>query len=168
MAGKLPRGCGVSALCFAPHPSGLPAHAAPPAVNGVAFHPFLPLLATASGQRRYPLAPRDGEDNGSSSSSIDAGSSPSAAEESDSDDSMAGSEGQQGAGQPPAVCSLAADENVLRVWRCAARLLPPLEGEGGGAEGAAAAAGSSHPAHEQAAAAADGAATLGPEAMAAG
>lgn len=123
----------------------MPPARALPAVNGVAFHPFLPLLATASGQRRYPLAPKDegpgsGGDSSSSSSDVsssDGSSLPSAREESDGDSGMAGSDGAAAA-QPRAFPGLTADENVLRVWRFAARLLPSLaEGTEDGAAVAA-------------------------------
>lgn len=36
-------------------------HVAADTVNGCNFHPLLPLLATASGQRRYPLQPEDSD-----------------------------------------------------------------------------------------------------------
>lgn len=89
--------------------------AAADTVNGVAFHPFLPLLATASGQRRYPLAPSDSEDSSSSSSD-------SSGSESDEDGGLRGS--KRVAAVPG---GLSADENVLRVWQCAAQALPPIE-----------------------------------------
>ncbi|KAL4443842.1 hypothetical protein ABPG75_011579 [Micractinium tetrahymenae] len=116
--------------------------AAADTVNGVAFHPFLPLLATASGQRRYPLAPRDEEGGSSSSSSSDDSRSACGGEESDSgsDGGLAGSDSErmaEAAAAPRAFPGLSADENVLRVWRCAARLLPPLAEGGGGQEAAA-------------------------------
>ena len=70
-------------------------------VNGCEFHPLLPLLATASGQRRFFDAPTD-------SASEESGS-----EEGGSDDEDMDS----GGSEHPA---LSADENVLRVWRLGA------------------------------------------------
>ena len=60
-------------------------------VSGCEFHPHLPLLATASGQRRFPRTPSD-DDSGSES----------------------GGGGGGGGGPAPA---LSRDENVLRIWR---------------------------------------------------
>lgn len=97
-------------------------------MNGVAFHPFLPLLATASGQRRFFLSPDDASSSSGSDAGSDAGSS-----SSDSD-----SEGEGPTAAAPAGARLSAEENVLCVWQCAARPLQlPDEQAGAGEEAAA-------------------------------
>ncbi|PRW60676.1 telomerase Cajal body 1 [Chlorella sorokiniana] len=99
--------------------------AAQDTVNGVAFHPFLPLLATASGQRRYFLAPCD--DSSSLDSESDSEDSSMAA--ADGSGSESGCKGQGPGGQPAAAAAaaaglrLSARENVLQVWQCVARTL---------------------------------------------
>lgn len=85
----------------------------PSTVNGVAFHPALPLLATASGQRRYFLAPTD---SSSDSDSEAAGGSGSSSSDGSEDEGHAAA-AVAGSG------SLSADENLLAVWCCAARPL---------------------------------------------
>ncbi|EFN60077.1 hypothetical protein CHLNCDRAFT_133375 [Chlorella variabilis] len=77
--------------------------AAEDTVNGVHFHPFLPLLATASGHRRYFLAP----DDASSASDSDSEASPSSSS-SESDDSARDRR------------RLSTQENVLNIWHCSA------------------------------------------------
>ncbi|KAI7843049.1 hypothetical protein COHA_003223 [Chlorella ohadii] len=97
--------------------------AADDTVNGVAFHPFLPLLATASGQRRYFLAPCD--DSSSSDSESESEDSGMAAADSGSSESGSEGEGAGGRHAPAAAAPgmLSARENVLQVWQCAARTL---------------------------------------------
>jgi hypothetical protein len=68
---------------------GAPVATAADTVTGCMFHPFLPLLAAASGHRRYPLAPADGASSG---------------------DDEGGGGGAEG-------LALGPDENVLRVLR---------------------------------------------------
>ena len=103
-----------------------------PAVSGIHFHPFLPLLATASGQRRYPLAPADDESDASSASDSDGGmaGTGSSSDTSSSSDSESDSGCAAGA-------SLSGMENVLQVWRCSATLAQAVEAVA--AEGEAAA-----------------------------
>jgi hypothetical protein len=79
-------------------------------VNGVQFHPFLPLLATASGQRRYGLAPSD-SDADSDGESGSGGSDVSSSSSSDNNGAVG-----QGAAQR-ASWALTPDENVLRIWQ---------------------------------------------------
>ena len=88
----------------------------------MAFHPFLPLLATASGQRRYFLAPCD--DSSSSDSESDSeDSSMAAGGSSGESDSEEGSGGGHASAAAAAGMRLSARENVLQVWQCAARTL---------------------------------------------
>ena len=94
--------------------------AAADTVCAVSFHPVLPLLTTASGQRRYPLAPHDDSDSDSSSSGLESNSELAASSGNDS--------GGEGAARQS---SLAADENVLRVWCFAAQ---PLQAADAAAE----------------------------------
>ena len=91
-----------------------------PAVSGIHFHPFLPLLATASGQRRYPLAPADDESD-SSSASDRGGEQQKAGSSSSSSDTSSSSDSESQSGWAPGA-SLSALENVLQVWRCSAAL----------------------------------------------
>ena len=90
--------------------------AADDTISSVAFHPFLPLLATASGQRRYFLAP------GSDSSGDDSSGS-----ESEAEGAGSGAARRAAAAAPGA--ALSARENVLQVWRCGTCPLeaPPAE-----------------------------------------
>jgi len=48
-------------------------------VNGCSIHPLLPLLATASGHRRYPLAPEDSDGEGAADGAQPASPRPAAA-----------------------------------------------------------------------------------------
>ena len=89
----------ASTRALFPHPC--------PAVNGVAFHPFLPLLATASGQRRFFLAPADDSE----------------------DDSSSGSDSDSPQPASAAWPLLEPGENVLRVWQAAHELPAPAEPE---------------------------------------
>lgn len=96
------------------------------AVNGVAFHPFLPLLATASGQRRYFLAPGDESDSSSSSESeseLDGEDSSMAAADSGSEGGHDGTQLAPAAAAAAAGMRLSPRENVLQVWQCAAQAL---------------------------------------------
>ncbi|KAI3429583.1 hypothetical protein D9Q98_005669 [Chlorella vulgaris] len=83
--------------------------AAADTVNGVSFHPFLPLLATASGQRRYYLA---ASDSGSDSLESDT-------------DSAACTSASDSSGASPRRPELSDSENVLCVWKCSARPAQP-------------------------------------------
>jgi hypothetical protein len=83
-------------------------------VTGCEFHPYLPLLATASGHRRLYLAPSDSSGSVSGSESESGGGG--------------AASGMEEGGQPEAPAAarrggpggLTRDENVLRVWRFAA------------------------------------------------
>lgn len=86
-------------------------------VNGCQFHPVLPLLATASGQRRFSALV-----DGSQSDASGSGS------EEDDDDME---EQEAGASNGNAGSKLGADENVLRLWRLG---MQPLVAENGGSE----------------------------------
>jgi WD40 repeat protein len=84
--------------------TGAPADAlavAAEAVSGCRFHPYLPLLATASGERRFPLAPADGGDS------------------SDSEPEAGPSSGGGGAGATGGSAARDGPSNALLVWRLA-------------------------------------------------
>jgi len=92
-------------------------------VSGCSFHPVmgLPLLATASGHRRYPLAPDDSDDDKSSGD-----------DEGDGADEQGGLQGlsrkqQDGFG-------LDANSNALRLWRMAVEWTAVEDGGGGDEE----------------------------------
>jgi len=109
--------------------------AADDTVNGVSFSRSLPLLATASGHRRYPLLPEDGwEDTTTPADSPAAGSSRSI--------SAVGSGAQHQKG--PAAASLSMSSicdggscNSLRLWRLAADWVPVSATAAGGSNDAA-------------------------------
>ena len=86
--------------------------AAGDAVNGVAFHPVmgLPLLATAGGERRFPLAPRD------SDSDSESDDEPSSSARAATARSGGGGSGGGGGG---AAARLGRSCNALRLWRLA-------------------------------------------------
>ncbi|KAK9818157.1 hypothetical protein WJX72_007963 [[Myrmecia] bisecta] len=77
--------------------------AAADTVNGVQFHPFLPLLATASGQRRFYLAPSDSDSDSDAENAVP--NKPSAP--------VTTTAGEEHAAKQ----KLPALENVLSVWR---------------------------------------------------
>jgi hypothetical protein len=104
--------------------------AAADTVNGVHFSPCLPLLATASGHRRYALLPEDGWDTDSAAAAAAAGSEAAKVAAADgSDCAAAAAQGtnaaadlSMGAFQAGSSC------NSLWLWRMAADWLPAAVG----------------------------------------
>lgn len=101
--------------------------AAADTINGVAFNPSLPLLATASGHRRYPLLPEDGWEGAAG----DSGDSAAAAHGSSAGDvTMAAANAAAGAaGGDDEMLTLSSYKeggscNALRLWRVQAEWLP--------------------------------------------
>lgn len=127
MKGAQPRWCWSGHMrpprCLHPRCLFHPCNLHPLAVNGVAFHPFLPLLATASGQRRYFLAPCDDSSSSGSESDSEDSSMAAAGGSSGESDSEEGSGGGHASAAAAAGMRLSARENVLQVWHCAARTL---------------------------------------------
>lgn len=117
--------------------------AASDTVNGVSFSPCLPLLATASGHRRYPLLPADGweADETAAATAAADGSSPAAA--------GGPHQQQKGASEAAAGLSMASYQqggscNSLRLWRVQAEWVPyeaPAEAAECAGEGAGVSAG---------------------------
>jgi hypothetical protein len=96
--------------------------AAADTVNGVGFSPCLPLLATSSGHRRYPLLPADGWDADSAAAAAAAGGSASSSK-GDASHSLSMSSYQEGGS-----C------NSLLLWRMHADWLPMTAPADTGAE----------------------------------
>jgi hypothetical protein len=127
--------------------------AAPDTVNGCGFHPVmgLPLLATASGHRRYPLAPADSDGGSSSEEDEGEGAGPSGRRRQQQQQQQAvdggsgggGGKGRGGgdAGAGGAWPGLGADCNSLRLWRLQMEWVECLLPEGGDAATAEAEAG---------------------------
>eukprot|EP00887_Chlorella_sp_A99_P003250 scaffold9.g3250.t1 len=136
--------CGSEVAAFA---------AAADTVSGCDFHPLLPLLATASGHRRFPLAPADSSSGSGSDSDSSSGSSScnSSGEEDERPDGAAGAPAPAGGSRAAAAARRGAaakalapgtDENALRVWRFQADVLQLAAAAGDeGAAGAGAEAG---------------------------
>jgi hypothetical protein len=121
--------------------------AASDTVNGCSFHPVmgLPLLATASGHRRYPLAPEDSDDGAASSpcSSDDEGARGArAARRARSGGGGGGRGGSGGGGGAGGGDALDASCNAIRLWRLRAEWVdcPLPDGDAAMDEAAAAAA----------------------------
>lgn len=100
--------------------------AAADTVNGVSFNPCLPLLATASGHRRYPLLPTDGWEADDTSAAAAAVSSPSSSPVTSTGVGLG--QKRERSDAAAGLCMASYREggscNSLRLWRLHAEWLP--------------------------------------------